>query len=164
MLFRSTAISSHLESVVVLSRALAAQGFYPAVDPLASSSVLLDREIVGEAHYGLAGRVRQALARYKELQDIIALLGVEELGADDRRTVARARRLQRFLTQPFAVTKAFSGVPGRSVPLRDTLDGCRVILNGEADEWPESAFYMTGGIDEVRAKSQTPLEPREAAA
>ena len=159
-----TAISSHLESVVVLSRAMAAQGFYPAVDPLASSSVLLDREIVGEAHYGLAGRVRQALARYKELQDIIALLGVEELGVSDRLTVARARRLQRFLTQPFAVTEAFSGVAGRSVPLGDTLEGCRAILDGETDDWPESALYMIGGIEEARARTRAPAEAQLAPA
>ena len=135
---------------------MAAQGFYPAVDPLASSSVLLDREIVGEDHYQLAGRVREALARYKELQDIIALLGVEELGAADRLIVGRARRLQRFLTQPFTVTEAFSGVPGRSVPLRDTLGGCRAILDGEADAWPESALYMIGGLEDVRAKVAAP--------
>jgi F-type H+-transporting ATPase subunit beta len=149
-----TAISSHLDSVIVLSRAMAAEGMYPAVDPLASSSILLDPLVVGAEHYGLAARVRETIAHYRELQDVIALLGVEELGAHDRLQVARARRLQRFLTQPFTVTEAFTGTDGRSVRLADTLAGCRAILDGEADEWAESSLYMIGGIEEARQKER----------
>ncbi|MES2531496.1 MAG: F0F1 ATP synthase subunit beta [Pseudomonadota bacterium] len=147
-----TTLSSHMDSIVMLSREAAAQGFYPAIDPLASSSVLLDPLVVGDAHYRLAERAREALARFKDLQDIISLLGVEELGADDRLTVQRARRLQRFLTQPFTVTEAFTGTPGRSVALADTLDGVRGILDGEADGWAESSLYMVGTLDEARQK------------
>ena len=147
-----TAISSHMDSTIMLSRQLAAEGFYPAVDPLGSSSALLDRLIVGEAHYRLAERAREILARFKDLQDIIALLGVEELGAADRRIVARARRLQRFLSQPFVVTEAFTGTPGRSVALADTLEGCRAILDGETDDWAENSLYMVGALDEAREK------------
>ncbi|GAA4337436.1 F0F1 ATP synthase subunit beta [Pigmentiphaga soli] len=147
-----TAISAHLESQIVLSRAMAAEGMYPAVDPLASGSVLLDPAVVGEAHYRTAGRVRETLARYRELQDIISLLGINELGADDRRTVARARRLQRFLTQPFTVTEAFTGTPGASVARADTLAGCEAILDGECDGWQESSLYMVGTLDDARAK------------
>ncbi len=147
-----TAISSHMDSVVMLSRELAAQAFYPAIDPLNSTSALLDPLVVGEAHYALAERVRQTLARFKELQDIIALLGVEELGAADRLTVSRARRLQRFLTQPFAVTEAFTGTKGCSVKLPDTLEGCRAILDGEADSWAESSLYMVGTLEEAERK------------
>ncbi len=145
-----TTISSHLECAIVLSRAMAAEGIYPAVDPLASSSVLLDALVVGAQHYAIAERVRETLAHWRELRDVITLLGVEELGAQDRLIVGRARRLQRFLTQPFAVTAAFTGMPGRSVPLADTLAGCRAILDGEADDWPENALYMIGGIEEAR--------------
>jgi F-type H+-transporting ATPase subunit beta len=147
-----TAISSHMDSIIMLSRGLAAEGFYPAVDPLASSSVLLDPLVVGEEHYAIAGRVREALARFKDLQDIIALLGAEELGASDRLIVKRARRLQRFLSQPFMVTEAFTGTPGRSVPRADTLAGCRAILDGETDDWAESSLYMIGTLDEARQK------------
>jgi F-type H+-transporting ATPase subunit beta len=145
-----TTISSHLESAIVLSRAMAAEGIYPAVDPLASSSVLLDALVVGTEHYTIAETVREMLAHWRELRDVIALLGVEELGAQDRLIVGRARRLQRFLSQPFAVTEAFTGMPGRSVPLADTLAGCRAILDGETDDWPERALYMIGGIEEAR--------------
>jgi F-type H+-transporting ATPase subunit beta len=147
-----TAISSHTDSIIMLSRALAAQGFYPAIDPLASSSVLLDPLVVGEEHYGLAERARETLARFKDLQDIIALLGVEELGANDKLVVKRARRLQRFLSQPFMVTEAFTGTPGRSVSRADTLAGCRAILNGETDDWAEGSLYMVGTLDEAREK------------
>ena len=147
-----TAISSHMDSNIMLSRALAAEGFYPAVDPLATSSVLLDPLVVGEAHYGIAERVRETLARFRDLQDIIALLGVEELGASDRLIVTRARRLQRFLSQPFTVTEAFTGTPGRSVRRADTLAGCRAILDGEADDWAENSLYMVGTLDEARQK------------
>ncbi|MBS0517398.1 MAG: F0F1 ATP synthase subunit beta [Proteobacteria bacterium] len=147
-----TAISSHLDSMIVLSRAMAAEGMYPAVDPLRSSSILLDPAVVGDEHYRIAEQVREAIARYMELQDIISLLGIEELSARDRLVVARARRLQRFLTQPFSVTEAFTGKPGRSVPLKDTLSGCRAILDGECDKWAESSLYMVGTIDEARQR------------
>jgi F-type H+-transporting ATPase subunit beta len=139
----------------VLSRTLAAEGMYPAVDPLSSSSILLDPTVVGEQHYGVAEQVRETIAHYKELQDIISLLGIEELSARDRLIVGRARRLQRFLTQPFAVTEAFTGKPGRSVPLAETLKGCQAILNGACDALPESAFYMIGTIEEARAKQKS---------
>jgi F-type H+-transporting ATPase subunit beta len=156
-----TAISSHMDSIIMLSRQLAAEGIYPAVDPLGSSSALLDPLVVGETHYQVAERARETLARFKDLQDIIALLGVEELGAADRLTVTRARRLKRFLSQPFAVTEAFTGAAGRSVALSDTLDGCRAILDGEADAWAENSLYMVGTLEEARkketkAKAETP--------
>ncbi len=146
-----TAIASHLDSMIVLSRSMAAEGMYPAVDPLSSSSILLDPTVVGETHYQIAERVRETIAHYRELQDIISLLGLEELSAQDRLAVARARRLQRFLTQPFAVTEAFTGVSGRSVALSETLRGCRAILDGACDQWAESSLYMIGGIDEAEA-------------
>jgi F-type H+/Na+-transporting ATPase subunit beta len=149
-----TAISTHVDSMISLSRAMAAEGMYPAIDPLASASVLLDAEVVGQEHEALAGRARQVLARYRELQDVIALLGVDELGSADRQTVNRARRLQRFLTQPFGVTEAFTGTPGRSVPLAETLAGCRAILDGETDDWAESSLYMIGTLDEAREKEK----------
>jgi F-type H+/Na+-transporting ATPase subunit beta len=149
-----TAISSHIESNVVLSRAMAAEGMYPAIDPLASGSILLDPLVVGPQHFELAGRVREAIAHYRELADVIALLGVEELGAADRLMVARARKLMRFLTQPFAVTEAFTGASGRSVTLAETLAGCKAILDGEADDWPESALYMLGNFDEARQRAR----------
>jgi F-type H+/Na+-transporting ATPase subunit beta len=147
-----TTISSHMDCVIVLSRAQAAEGFYPAIDPLASTSTLLDPLVVGAAHAEIAEEVRQSLARFRELSDIISLLGVEELGTADRLTVTRARRLQRFLTQPFMVTEAFTGTKGVSVPLSDTLAGCRAILNGEADQWAEASLYMVGSLAEARAK------------
>jgi F-type H+/Na+-transporting ATPase subunit beta len=147
-----TAISSHLDSIIVLSRSMAAEGMYPAVDPLSSSSILLDPTVVGEEHYRIAEQVREAIAQYKELQDIISLLGIEELSTRDRVTVARARRLQRFLTQPFSVTEAYTGKPGRSVPLTETLKGCRDILNGRCDAWAESSLYMVGTVDEAGEK------------
>jgi F-type H+-transporting ATPase subunit beta len=147
-----TAIASHLDSAIVLSRSMVAEGIYPAVDPLASSSVLLTPAVVGAEHYALADRVKKTIAHYKELQDVIALLGIDELSTRDKRIVQRARRLQRFLSQPFAVTEAFTGVPGRSVKLADTLDGCRAILDGECDAWAESSLYMVGTIADARAK------------
>jgi len=147
-----TTISSHLDSVIVLSRAMAGEGMYPAVDPLTSTSILLDPLVVGEAHYALAERAREVIAHYRELQDVIALLGVEELGAADRQIVGRARRLLRFLTQPFVVTEAFTGTPGRSVSRSETLAGCRAILDGETDGWAESSLYMVGDLAEARAK------------
>jgi F-type H+-transporting ATPase subunit beta len=149
-----TAISSHIDSNIVLSRAMAAEGMYPAIDPLASGSILLDPLVVGVEHFALAGRVREAIAHYQELADVIALLGVEELGAADRLIVARARKLLRFLTQPFSVTEAFTGAPGRSVSLADTLAGCRAILDGEADDWSESTLYMLGNFAEARQRAK----------
>lgn len=157
-----TAISSHTDSIIKLSRALAAEGFYPAIDPLASSSVLLDPLIVGNEHYRLAEQAREVLARFRDLQDIIALLGVEELGERDRLIVTRARRLQRFLSQPFAVTEAFTGMPGRSVTCSDTLAGCRAILDGETDDWAEGSLYMIGTLEEARQKEAL-LAGKEAA-
>jgi F-type H+-transporting ATPase subunit beta len=149
-----TTISGHMDCVIVLSRALAGQGFYPAIDPLASSSTLLDPAVVGDGHYKIASEVREMLARFAELQDIISLLGVDELGSADKRIVTRARRLQRFLSQPFTVTEAFTGTPGQSVSRADTLAGCRAILDGDADAWAEASLYMVGTIADARAKEQ----------
>jgi F-type H+-transporting ATPase subunit beta len=157
-----TAISSHLDSVIVLSRSMTAEGMYPAIDPLRSSSILLDPAVVGEEHYRTAEQVREAIARYRELQDIISLLGLDELSAHDRRVVGRARRLQRFLTQPFTVTEAFTGKSGRSVPLGETLKGCREILGGACDDWTESSLYMVGTLDEARQR-QSDAASRSAA-
>ena len=145
-------IFSHLDSSIVLSRDMASEGMYPAVDPLASTSGLLDPRLVGEAHYRIAQEVRKTIAHYRELQEIIALLGIEELSAADRSAVKRARRLMRFLTQPFMVTVAFTGKSGRSVELEATLAGCRAILNGEADDWAEASLYMIGDLEEARRK------------
>jgi F-type H+-transporting ATPase subunit beta len=141
----------HLDSSIVLSRDMAAQGLYPAIDPLNSFSVLLDPRVVGAEHYAVAEEVRKTIARYRELQEIISLLGVEELSAEDRLAVERARRIERFLTQPFMVTEQFTGIPGKSVTLDKTLSGCRAILAGEGDKWAEASFYMTGSFDDVRA-------------
>jgi F-type H+-transporting ATPase subunit beta len=148
-----TAISSHLDSNILLSRSMAAEGMYPAIDPLSSTSILLDPLVVGDAHYALAQSVRETIAHYRELQDIISLLGMEELSQEDRLAVGRARRLQRFLTQPFVVTEAFTGQPGRSVALADTLKGVAAILAGETDDWPESALYMVGDLEEARGRA-----------
>jgi F-type H+-transporting ATPase subunit beta len=145
---------SHLDSSVVLSRPMAAEGMYPAIDPLASGSVLLDPLVVGPEHARLAGEVRGAIAHYRDLQDVIALLGIEELSAADRQLVRRARRLQRFLTQPFKVTEAFTGHAGAVVSLADTLAGCRAILAGECDEWAEQSLYMVGTLSDARAKEE----------
>ncbi|MGD0674577.1 MAG: F0F1 ATP synthase subunit beta [Polyangiaceae bacterium] len=151
---------SHLDSSIVLSRDMASEGLYPAVDPLESTSTLLDASVLGKEHVEIAQRVREAIAHYRELEEVIALLGIEELSADDRSVVARARRLMRFLTQPFMVTEAFTGQPGRSVALADTLAGCRAILRGEGDGWAESAFYMVGTLDEARSKHESAKEAR----
>jgi F-type H+/Na+-transporting ATPase subunit beta len=142
----------HLDSSIVLSRDMAAEGLYPAIDPLNSSSILLDPRVVGEEHHAVAEEVRKTIARYRELQEIISLLGVDELSAEDRLAVGRARRLQRFLTQPFHVTEQFTGLAGRSVRIDDTLKGCRAILSGEGDKWSENAFFMVGTLDHARAK------------
>jgi F-type H+/Na+-transporting ATPase subunit beta len=145
-------IFSHLDSSIVLSRRMASEGMYPAIDPLASSSSMLDPRLVGEVHYRTAQDVRRTIAHYRELQEIIALLGIEELSAADRTAVKRARLLMRFLTQPFMVTLAFTGKSGRTVGLEATLAGCRAILDGEADEWAESSLYMVGDLEEGRAR------------
>ena len=149
-----TTIAAHVDSMVVLSRSMAAEGMYPAVDPIACSSILLDPLVVGEEHAAVATEVRRTIEHYRELQDVISLLGIEELGAEDRRIVERARRLQRFLTQPFAVTEAFTGMPGRSVAVSDTIAGCKAILAGECDAWQENSLYMVGTLDEAREKEK----------
>lgn len=141
---------AHLDSTIVLNRALTEQGLYPAVDPLDSSSTILDPEIVGKEHYEVAREVQRILQRYKDLQDIIAILGMEELSDEDKQTVNRARRIQRFLTQPFYVAEQFTGNPGKHVSLKDTIAGFREILDGKHDDKSESAFYMKGTIKEVK--------------
>ena len=143
---------AHLDSTIALSRALTELGLYPAVDPLDSSSTILDPEIVGEEHYNVAREVQRVLQRYKDLQDIIAILGMEELSDEDKKTVARARRIQRFLTQPFHVAEVFIGKPGKYVALKDTIAGFREILDGKHDDKPETAFYMRGEISEVKVE------------
>lgn len=143
-------IFSHLSASVVLSRKRAAEGLYPAVDPLASTSVMLTPGVVGQRHYDIARGVRRTLAEYEDLRDIIAMLGIEELSAHDRAVVARARRLERFLTQPFFTVGAAAGIKGRLVPIADTLDGCEAILSETRFERPESAYYMIGGLDDLR--------------
>jgi F-type H+-transporting ATPase subunit beta len=145
---------SHLDATIVLSRALSSQGLYPAVEPLESSSRILDPRIVGEEHYRVAMRVKETLARYKELRDVIAILGVEELAEEDRLLVQRARKIQRFLTQPFFVGEEFTGIPGQFVPLEETVRGFREIIEGEHDDLPEAAFYMAGTIDDVVHKAR----------
>ena len=140
---------SHLDATTVLERSIAELGIYPAVDPLASTSRILDPAIVGEEHYAVARAVQRILQRYKDLQDIIAILGMDELSDDDKVTVARARRIQRFLSQPFFVAEAFTGTPGKYVKLEETVKSFRRIVSGEFDELPEQAFYMRGGIEEV---------------
>ena len=141
---------AHLDASIVLSRNLAAQGLYPAVDPLASASRLLDPVYVGQQHYDVSLRVTRALERYAELEDIIAMLGLDELSADDQQTVRRARRLQRFLTQPLFVTEAFTGQPGKQVSRSDTVSGCEAILDGRYDAVDENALYMIGAVEEVK--------------
>ncbi len=143
---------SHLDSTVVLSRALAELGIYPAVDPLDSSSTILDPNIVGERHYTVARGVQRVLQRYKDLQDIIAILGMDELSEEDKLTVSRARKIQKFLSQPFHVAEVFTGNAGKYVPLEETIRGFEEIINGDHDSIPEQAFYMKGGIDEVKAE------------
>jgi len=134
---------------VALDRTIASQGLYPAVDPLTSSSRILDPRIVGEEHYNTAIRVKQVLQRYKDLQDIISILGMEELSEEDKLTVARARRIQRFLSQPMFVSEVFTGRPGKYVPLKETVRGFKEILEGKHDSLPEQAFFMVGSIDEA---------------
>ena len=145
---------AHLDATTVLSRGLASKGIYPAVDPLDSTSTMLQPNVVGEDHYNTARAVQSTLQRYKELQDIIAILGLDELSEDDRQTVARARKIERFLSQPFFVAEVFTGSPGKYVKLEDTIKGFKKILSGELDELPEQAFYMVGSIDEAIAKAE----------
>src|SRR6267143_2116845 len=145
---------AHLDATTVLSRQIAELGIYPAVDPLDSTSRILDPNVVGEEHYKVARAVQEVLQRYKDLQDIIAILGMDELSEDDRLIVARARKIQRFLSQPFFVAEAFTGTPGRYVKLEDTIKAFKMIVSGELDELPEQAFYMKGGIDEAIAAAE----------
>lgn len=145
---------AHLDATVVLSRDIASQGIYPAVDPLDSTSRQLDPQVIGEEHYSVARGVQEVLQRYKELKDIIAILGMDELSEEDKLVVYRARKIQRFLSQPFHVAEVFTGAPGKYVALRDTIAGFKAIISGEYDDLPEQAFYMVGGIDEVVAKAE----------
>merc|ERR1711865_991848 len=146
---------SHLDATTVLSRNLASKGIYPAVDPLDSTSTMLQPWIVGDDHYGTAQNVKETLQRYKELQDIIAILGLDELSEEDRLVVARARKVERFLSQPFFVAEIFTGSPGKYVSLAETIKGFNMILNGELDELPEQAFYLVGNIDEAIEKAKS---------
>lgn len=144
----------HLDATTVLSRKVVEQGIYPAVDPLESSSRILQPDIVGEEHYETAQRVLQYLQKYKELQDIIAILGMDELSDEDKTVEARARRLRNFMAQPFHVAEQFTSIPGKYVPLQDTIKGFKAILDGEMDEYPESAFFNVGTIEEVKEKAK----------
>jgi len=148
----------HLDAVIALERSIAEQGLYPAVDPLASFSRILDPRIVGEEHYQVAREVQRVLQRYKDLQDIIAILGMEELSEEDKLTVMRARKIQRFLSQPMFVAEAFTGRPGRYVPIRETVRGFKEILEGKWDHLPEQAFYMVGTIDEAAEQGERMLK------
>ena len=145
---------AHLDATVVLSRDIASQGIYPAVDPLDSTSRQLDPLVIGEEHYAVARGVQEVLQRFKELKDIIAILGMDELSEDDKLVVYRARKIQRFLSQPFHVAEVFTGSPGKYVPIRETIQSFKAILNGEYDDLPEQAFYMKGGIEEVVAAAE----------
>jgi F-type H+/Na+-transporting ATPase subunit beta len=155
---------SHLSASIVLSRKRASEGLYPAVDPLQSNSKMATPGIVGAEHYRLAQDVRRTLAQYAELKDIIAMLGLEQLSADDRKVVGRARRLERFLTQPFFTTEQFTGTAGKTVGLEDALEGCDRILRDEFKDYPESALYMIGTIDEARSSPAADVPPHPAEA
>ena len=144
-----------MDATTVLSRAISELGIYPAVDPLDSTSRILDPAVVGERHYNVARRVQEILQRYKQLQDIIAILGMDELSEDDKVTVARARRIQRFLSQPFSVAEQFTGMPGQYVPISETIRGFEEILDGKHDNLPESAFLFVGTIDDVVEKAKS---------
>jgi F-type H+-transporting ATPase subunit beta len=145
---------THLDATIALERSIADKGIYPAVDPLASTSRILDVNVVGEEHYRTAREVQRVLQRYKDLQDIIAILGIDELSEDDKLIVARARKVERFFSQPFYVAEQFTGIPGRYVSRADTVRGFREILDGKHDDLPEQAFMMVGGIDEVIEKAK----------
>jgi F-type H+-transporting ATPase subunit beta len=149
---------AHLDATSVLSRQISELGIYPAVDPLASTSKILDPRIVGEEHYGVAREVQTILQRYKDLQDIIAILGIDELSEDDKLTVSRARKIQRFLSQPFFVAEQFTGLQGRYVKIADTIEGFQKIIAGEMDEYPEQSFLYKGTIDEVVEHGKKLLE------
>ena len=146
---------AHLDATTVLSRKVVEQGIYPAVDPLESNSRILEADIVGEEHYKVANQVTEILQKYKELQDIIAILGMEELSDEDKATVMRARKIQKFLSQPFFVAETFTGIPGKYVPLKESMRGFKMIIDGEMDEYPEAAFFNVGTIDEVIEKAKT---------
>jgi F-type H+-transporting ATPase subunit beta len=145
---------AHLDATVVLSRDIASLGIYPAVDPLDSNSRQVDPNVVGEEHYSTTRAVQQTLQRYKELRDIIAILGMDELSPEDKLAVSRARKIQRFLSQPFHVAEVFTGSPGKYVPLKETIRGFKMIVAGECDHMPEQAFYMVGTIDEAFEKAK----------
>ncbi|MDF1881931.1 F0F1 ATP synthase subunit beta, partial [Sulfurimonas sp. MAG313] len=145
-------VFAHLDATTVLNRKIAEKGIYPAVDPLDSTSRLLDAAIIGEEHYGIARGVQQTLQKYKDLQDIIAILGMDELSEDDKNVVERARKIEKYLSQPFFVAEVFTGAPGKYVKLEETIAGFKGILAGDYDHMPESAFYMVGNIDEAIAK------------
>ena len=144
---------AHLDATTVLSRKIVEQGIYPAVDPLESSSRILEEDIVGKEHYEVARKVQEILQKYKELQDIIAILGMEELSEEDKTLVYRARKIQKFLSQPFHVAENFTGVKGEYVPLSETIKGFKAIISGEMDEYPENAFFNVGTIDDVIKKA-----------
>ena len=146
---------SHLDGRIVLERSLADQGLYPAVDPLASSSRIMDPRVVGEEHYAVARQVQQILQRYRDLREIIAILGIDELSDDDRLVVARARRIELFLTQPFTVGEGFTGIPGEYVKIEDSVKGFKGLAEGDYDDLPEQAFYMIGTIDQAVEKAKT---------
>ena len=145
---------AHLDATTVLSRKIVEQGIYPAVDPLESTSRILEADVVGQEHYEVARKVQEYLQKYKELQDIIAILGMEELSDEDKKVVARARKLQKFLSQPFHVAEVFTGIPGKYVPLKETIRGFKMIVEGEMDDYPENAFFNVGTIDEVIEKAK----------
>ena len=151
---------THLDATTVLSRKIAEQGIYPAIDPLESSSRILAPEIVGEEHYRVARRVQEILQKYKEIQDIIAILGMEELSEEDKLTVSRARKIQRFLSQPFHVAEKFTGNKGKYVSLEETVSGFAAIVDGKMDEYPEAAFYNVGGAADVAQKAAALKETR----
>jgi len=146
---------AHLDATTVLSRKIVEQGIYPAVDPLASTSRILEADVVGGEHYQVARKVQEILQKYNELQDIIAILGMEELSEADKETVYRARKVQRFLAQPFSVAENFTGIPGVFVPLKETIRGFKAIIDGEMDDYPEAAFFNVGTIDDVIEKAKT---------
>jgi F-type H+-transporting ATPase subunit beta len=148
-------IFTHLDATTVLSRSISELGIYPAVDPLESSSRALEPEIIGELHYSVARKVQECLQRYTELKDIIAILGMEELSEEDRAIVYRARKIQKFLSQHMNVAEGFTGIKGKFVPLKDTIESFRQIVEGEADDIPEAAFFMVGDINEAREKAKT---------
>jgi F-type H+/Na+-transporting ATPase subunit beta len=145
---------AHLDATTVLSRALTEIGIYPAVDPLDSTSTLLDPNVIGQRHYDVARKVQSTLQKYKDLQDIIAILGMDELSEDDKLIVSRARKIQRFLSQPFSVASQFTGMEGKQVSVKDTIDGFEAVVMGKHDDMPEQAFYMVGNLEEAKAKAQ----------